>query len=329
MQVLPAYRLYTGPAGEAFDRLAAHPTYKAICNAIVWDGVVDRLDHSHRRAFVIGGKPQEAERLGWPCAGYQVASQAPEVEQHDRAPLKVYCDFKDLAYVINCSRNMGLLSTQPTAFLLLGHTLGNQALPDEERPCLTFLSTLKKCLRLDDVLLVDVALASSDDPRSHLDSDVMAEIKGLEEEWYAAAGFPEVQRERVGFSSGYCINTYSGNTIILARVRYYLSDWINLCECAGFVVEQVVTGEAYKAKSAGLLLRRSQPYEWCKAYDLTEAQIKAQCKRGGWWLARRYIGELQTVRLAFREQISYFNLAGWLVRPCSPTGETYKYGDAL
>jgi hypothetical protein len=151
----------------------------------------------------------------------------------------------------------------------------------------------------------------------------------LEDEWYRAAGFPEVQRERAGFSSGYCINTYSGDTLILARVRYYLGDWINLCERAGFVVEQVVTGEAHGAKSAGLLLRRSQPYEWCKAYDLTEAQIKAQCKRGGWWLARRYIGELQTVRLAFREQISYFNLAGWLVRPCSPTGETYKYGDAL
>ena len=329
MQVLPAYRLYTGPAGEAFDRLAAHPTYKAICNAIVWDGVVDRLNHSHRRAFVLGGKPREAERLGWPCVAYQVASQAPEVEQQDRGPLKVCCDFKDLAYVINCSRNMGLLSTQPTAFLLLGHTLGNQVLPDEERPCLTFLSTLKKCLGLDDVLLVDVALASSDDPRNHLNSDLMAEIKKPEEEWYRAAGFPEVQRKRTDFSSGYRIDTYSGDTLILARVRYYLSDWIDLCECAGFVVEQVVTGEAHGAKSAGLLLRRAQPYEWRKADDLTEAQIKAQCKRGGWWLARRYIGELQTVHLAFREQISYLNLAGWLVRPCAATGETYKYGDAL
>lgn len=87
MQALPAYRLYTGPASEAFDRLTTHPTYKAIFNAIVWDGVVDRLNHSHRRAFVLGGRPQEAGRLGWPCMAYQVASQAPEVEQRDRAPL--------------------------------------------------------------------------------------------------------------------------------------------------------------------------------------------------------------------------------------------------
>jgi ribA/ribD-fused uncharacterized protein len=28
-------------------------------------------------------------------------------------------------------------------------------------------------------------------------------------------------------------------------------------------------------------------------------------------------------------QISYLNLAGWLMRPCTHTGETYKYGDAL
>lgn len=331
MQVTPAHQLYTGAAGEAFAHLAAHPTYKAICNAIVWDGVVDRLNHSHRRAFVLGGKPEES--LDWPCVAYQVAAKSPMVEQSNcdsvkrtSDPIRFSCDFKDLACVINSARFMGFLSSQPTAFILRGHTLGNQAMPDEERPCLAFLSTLRECLGLDDVLLVDVALASCDDPRLALDG--MPEVKRLEEKWYRAAGFPEVQRRRVDLGEGYRIDTCSGDTLILARVRYHLEGWLDLCESAGFVVEQVITGEAYGAKSAGLLLRRAHGDGWREADTLTKAQIDAQRKRGGWWLAKRP-GELRTVRLSFRDQISYLYLDGWLVRPCSPTGETYKYGDAL
>jgi hypothetical protein len=290
-----AHHLYTGEAGEAFALLSQDPAYREVCDAVNWLKICAQFAHDYPETVVLlgcGDMRSERQVLGWlqsrpvvvahgletdyatqvrlATAFESVSTSASANPTHcemtgadvtpkyilgaDFEKLRVGCDFVHLPEAIEQLRKFRWVR-QPYLFTLVGHTLGNQPNTSE------FLKKLHGCMRIGERLIVDVAIASPEDPR------LTGEWRPptAEAEWYRAAArahfrksADEIYLAKVDLPDGYDLRVVgrSGNrlVVVLSRLRRSLEGWIASANLAGFRCVRSTLGRARGATVAGLLL---------------------------------------------------------------------------